>query len=314
VDRENWAGQGLVVLMGHPRSGTTFLGRFLGAHPEVAYWEEPELLGSMGRIHDTLVRLYRHLAVDAGLDTTPLFRVSTREQVDLTDEKREAADRLALSQTREVAHRMQDEFLRRAGKRILLEKTPGQTLPIDQLRELLPSAKVIHIIRDPRDVASSTLRWIQREGWPPWLAAADDPLAVMADQWVEQVQDGLDAATGNQPMFTLRHEDLVASPAGLSQELCQFLGIRWSSRLDDFLARGFDTGIDPTTVGVWRDELTDAQVATVTERAGELMLALGYLDERERTTATERGSRRLARASQRLFGVARAERRPPAAS
>jgi hypothetical protein len=314
VDRENWAGQGLVVLFGHPRSGTTFLGRFLGAHPDVAYWEEPELLGSLGRVHETLVRLYRHIAVDAGLDTTPLSRISTREQVELTEDQREAADRLALGQTRHIARQLHDEFLRQAGKRVLLEKTPGQTLPVDAFRELLPRAKAIHLIRDPRDVASSTLRWIEREGWPPWLAAGDDPVAVVADQWVEQVQAGLEAAGEDHAMFTLRHEDLVERPLDVTQELCQFLGIGWSPRFDDFLTRGFDTGIDPKTVGVWRDDLTDVQVATVTERAGDLMLVLGYLDEKERVAATQRGSRRLARASQRLFGATRAERRPPAAS
>ena len=314
MDRDNWAGEALVFLLGHPRSGTTFLGRFLGAHPDVAYWEEPELLGSLRRIHETLVRLYRHLAVDAGLDTTPLFRVSTREQVELTTTKQEHADELAVRQTRDIAQRLQQEFQLRAGKPILLEKTPGQVLPVEGLRELLPQAKAIHIIRDPRDVASSLLRWIQREGWPPWLPAGDDPVAVMAGQWAVQVRDGLRAADESTSMFTLRHEDLVATPVEVGHELCQFLGIDWSPRLDEFLERGFDTGIDPKTVGVWRDELTDAQVATVVGGAGELMVALGYLDESGRAAAVSRGGRRLARASQKLFGAARADRRPPATS
>ncbi len=314
MDRESWTGDGLVFLVGHPRSGTTFLGRFLGAHPDVAYWEEPELLGSLRRVQETLVRLYRHLAVDAGLDTTPLFRISTREQVELSDDAQRQADELALSQTRELAHRMEKEFLSRAGKRLLLEKTPGQELSIEGLWDLLPEAKAIHIIRDPRDVASSTLRWIQREGWPPWLPPGDDPVAVMAGQWARQVAEGLEAAASERPLFTLRHEDLVASPLEITRALCQFLGIDWSPRLDDFLARGFDTGIDPKTVGVWRDDLTEAQVTAVVQQAGALMVTLGYLDDSERIEATARGSGRLVRASQRLFGGARADRRPPASS
>jgi hypothetical protein len=303
-----------VFLVGHPRSGTTFLGRFLGAHPEIAYWEEPELLGSLRRIQETLVRLYRHLAIDAGLDTTPLFRVSTRDQIELTAAKQAQADKLALRDSREIGYRLQQEFLQRAEKRILLEKTPGQVLPVEGLRELLPAAKAIHIIRDPRDVASSTLRWIEREGWPPWLPAGDDPVAVMASQWVQQVGDGLRAADGTATMFTLRHEDLAATPLEVTKELCTFLGIEWSERLDDFLTRGFDTGIDPKTVGVWRDELSDAQVATVAGRAGDLMVTLGYLDESERAAAAHRAPRRLVRASKKLFGAPRADRRPPATS
>jgi hypothetical protein len=115
-------------------------------------------------------------------------------------------------------------------------------------------------------------------------------------------------------MFTLRHEDLVAAPVELDRDLCQFMAIEWSDRLDDFLVRGFDTGIDPKTVGVWRDDLTDVQVAAVVDRAGELMQELGYLDEKERAATGGRGSRRLTRASQRLLGAVRTERRPPAAS
>jgi hypothetical protein len=114
-------------------------------------------------------------------------------------------------------------------------------------------------------------------------------------------------------MFTLRHEDLVAAPDEYAQNLCAFLGVEWSSRLDEFLERGFDTGVDPKTVGVWRDDLADKQVATVIDRAGELMQTVGYLDANE-ASGRRRGSRRFARPSPRLSGTTRAERRPPAAS
>lgn len=304
---DGWAGEGLWFLVGHPRSGTTFLGRLLGSHPRLAYWEEPDLLESALDMHHTFSRLYRHLAVDAGLDTVKLYRVSTRDQIEVSEAETKEADEKATRQVRRDVHHLQQEFLSRAGKSILLEKSPGQVLLLDSVRALFPQAKFIHIIRDPRDVASSTLRWIEREGWPPWLGAGDDPVAVVAQQWVNQVGGGLAAAAGNPAVFTLRHEDLVGSTTATLNALCEFLGLEWSTRFDAFLDHGMDTGLDPGTVGVWRNELTDAEVAAVVVPAAELMASLGYAPEDRGATPPER--QRWFTAARKLFGARKVERR-----
>jgi Sulfotransferase family len=276
----SWAGDGLVFLVGHPRSGTTFLGRLLGAHPEVAYWEEPELLRSLLRMEDTLRRLQRHAALDAGLDTIPLTVISTRDQLVLDDVAMQAADARSLGQARGVARGLVAQFCLQAAKPILVEKTPFQVLDVADLARFLPEAKVIHIIRDPRDVAASTLRWIEAAGWPPWLAEADDPVAAVAGQWNDYVTAGLVAAEGPVANFTLLHEQLLFDTAATVGQLMEFLDVEWSPRLDAFLADGFERGIDSSTSGGWRDQLSDEQAALVDELCGELMMRLGYLDGR----------------------------------
>ena len=175
------------------------------------------------------------------------------------------------------------QFRLQAAKPILVEKTPFQVLDVADLARFLPDAKVVHIIRDPRDVAASTLRWIEAFGWPPWLAEAADPVAAVARQWNDYVTAGLVAAEGPVATFTLRHEQLLFDAAATVGQLMEFLAVDWSPRLDAFLVHGFERGIDLSTSGGWRSQLSDEQADVVVELNGPLMFSLGYLDGRRAT-------------------------------
>jgi hypothetical protein len=129
-------------------------------------------------------------------------------------------------------------------------------------------------------VAASTLRWIDAYGWPPWLGPGDDPVATVAGQWNDYVTAGLVAAEGPVATFTLLHEQLLFDTAATVGELLDFLAVEWSPRIDAFLADGFERGLDPSTSGGWRRQLSRQQVAQVVELTGELMLKMGYLNER----------------------------------
>lgn len=118
------------------RSGTTLLGRLLGAHPDVAYLREP---------------YHSWATIDPALDVTNLHaRGPARlwwDASDVSDAIRTRFARLILGERE------------RAGRPLLVEKTPHNAYRLGFLEALtMGRARFIHIVRDGVDVARSIER------------------------------------------------------------------------------------------------------------------------------------------------------------
>ncbi len=117
-----------IVILGAARSGTKMLGRMFKKHPDLAYWPEPNYVwkrsnGWVG--HDML---------PAALATPDI-----------------------IYQIREIFL----EYTKAQGKTRFCEKTPANTLRLPFILKVLPDAKLIHILRDGRDVALSARHSVQ---------------------------------------------------------------------------------------------------------------------------------------------------------
>ena len=283
-----WKGDGLVFVAGHPRSGTTFLGRLLGAHPQLGYWEEPEVAHFAAQLFHDLYRLNRRLAIDSNVDVRSLLERDNTIDFPLTEEEDVAAYRRAVRGTRKAVHQLLDEFRRRSGTPMVVDKTPGTVGLLDPVRDLMPEAKIVHIIRDPRDIATSVLRITERRGRPGFIPAEGDVVEAVAHHWVDMVTGGLASAEerGAAAIHTLRHEDLVVDPDGQFRPVLAFLGLAWVPEITAFLNEGNrqdrpraqvrEAGIDAARAGVWQDKLPPEDAELVVSIAGQLMTQLGY--------------------------------------
>lgn len=273
---EPWSGEGLALLIGHARSGTTVLGRALGSHPAVGYWEEPALLARIDEKTAWLKKLSRHLVADASiLDLSRTERDgSLREQFadELTVDRR-VAEQVRLRAIRSLVDSLRRDFLERSGGSILLEKTPREIVLADRIKYWFPAAKVIHIVRDGRDVVCSGLTWEQRWGRPPWVPKTGDLLEVIARQWAEQVGSALREA----PVDTLvvRYEDLATDGRSTVAKCLHHLGVGWQDELDRFLSSGMG-GLHGGSVGRWHTELSTDQRHMVHQIACDTLTAAGY--------------------------------------
>jgi hypothetical protein len=152
---------------------------------------------------------------------------------------------------------------RRAGRARWLEKTPRHLLMTDLLRRLWPDARIVRIVRDPRDVALS-------------LAGLPFAKESVVGNLVRVDQD--DRASGariaSDPLaMTLRYEDLVTEPERELRRICDFVGEVYEPRMLDQRGSAAAVAADhewwkaavagplhTESVGRWRREMSaDAQ-------------------------------------------------------
>lgn len=249
----------LVVIGGSPRSGTTLLRSILGRHP----------------------------AIFAGPETTVfLHRISSPkdvgERLDWDPAEIERWQCSSRSQTEFIEH-CAAAVLARSGRAVWVEKTPHNVRRFGFVRRRFPHAKLVHIIRDGRDVVCS----LRRQPFSKVRGAAwDSPGAARqcAVQWRNAVQAGL-RFRGDPAYHELRYEDLVRDPEPTLRALLQFLSLPWDGALldtgvqparpDRFEPRA-STEIFPSAVGRWRTDLTREDHAVLDPVIGSLLTRLGY--------------------------------------
>jgi hypothetical protein len=141
-------------IVGEMRSGTSWLRRTLSAHPEIACGHEGSFFG---RDYDReeipvyagpVSSFTRALAVSKELRVwheLPWNQWTYGYDEDLRNLTRLSIDYFL---AKEVS---------RTGKRIVGDKSPQHTECLDEMHEVYPDARVIHIVRDGRDVAVSAM-------------------------------------------------------------------------------------------------------------------------------------------------------------
>ena len=248
----------LVVIGGSPRSGTTLLRSILGRHPAIA--SLPETTVFLHRVSSP-----KDIAAQTGL---PAGEIA-------------AWQRQSRSQM-EFIERFHDRVLDRSGKRVWAEKTPWNVMRFGFVRRRFPHAKLVHIVRDGRDVVCS-LRgkpFAKAEHSAPDSAETARRCAL---QWRTGVAAGL-RFRGDPAYYELRYEDLVRAPEPTLRALMAFLHIPWDGSLvrapsaasahsDESKAAG---RVFTSSIGRWRAELSGEDRAAIALLTAPLLAELNY--------------------------------------
>jgi len=132
---------------------------------------------------------------------------------------------------------------------------------------LFSNAKYIHLIRDPRDVARSSIGM----GW-----AGNVYYGV--DHWVNSEQDWkhLEAKVSANQFFQVHFEELIMSPKPILSEVCGFLGLGYSEQMMGYTDNSTYSKPDASLVNQWKVKLLVKELQYVEFKASSLMLDLGY--------------------------------------
>lgn len=204
---------------GAPKSGTTWLQRLLDAHPQVTCAGEGHFIERFTGPLSQVVSGYNQqmrLEIEEVYEGRPAYGPVDQAEFD------EVARTFILN--RLLSRRPAPEV------RWIGDKTPRYTHYLAQLHRLFPAARIIHIVRDPRDVAVSRMAHAKRAGTRDALTPGTEPywttVKDAVQMWNEAVAE-VDAFAAARPglVHELRYCDLQADPAAEAARLFAFLGV-----------------------------------------------------------------------------------------
>ena len=152
-------------------------------------------------------------------------------------------------------------------------RTPGRVVTLnlhrhlDRLLAVLPGARLIHILRDPRDVARSSIGM----GWAGTLYHGVDHWIATEAAWDRQIP-GL--APGQ--AFELSYETLFSDVEAALRRVTAFLGLPYDSAMLDYHRSTTYGPPDASLVNQWRRLARRADLAPMEAKAAGLMARRGY--------------------------------------
>jgi hypothetical protein len=266
-----------VYLAGIERSGTSLMYALLASHPKIAMTRRTNLwtyfYGRYGDLsdHDNFERCL------AMMMRYKRLRVLQPDPDRIRQEFRQGEPTYARLFTL-----LEEHYAERLGKPRWGDKSLNTERYIDPIFAAFPGAKVIHMIRDPRDrYASARSRWKQMKG----------KAGVGTAMWLMSV----DLARKNQHRYpehykVVPYEMLTSQPEETLHEVCTFIGEEYAPEMlsmegaPRLLEKGSNSSYGRREAGVistdsiarYRKVLTVSEIAFIQSKAGNEMLAFGY--------------------------------------
>ncbi len=150
-------------------------------------------------------------------------------------------------------------------------KNPGKRLVLafhhnaDKMKALFPDDPILHLLRDPRDVAYSSIGM----GW-----TGNSYYGV--EHWIGTEIGWKDAAISEDRVMTLTFEDLVRDLEPMLQKVCAFLGHDYSPQMLTYHENSTYDPIDPGIAQKWKKKAPPREIALIEGRIGSLLEARGY--------------------------------------
>ncbi len=253
----------VVFVVGCARSGTSILGELIAAHPGVKYIFEAHSIWELG-----------------GLGENESHRLTSESATPIVKEK------------------IRQWFQEQAPPGLMLvEKNPRNILRIPYVRAIFPEAKLVHIVRDGRDVACSMIPGCGKKQWahlkpPSWKMLFKNYTGAFrcAMAWKEIMEIGLQDLQ-DVPHLQIRYEDLVTTPDAIADQIFTYMGLEPQPAVTEFCKRISDDTKNKyhaqfqnrwyqanhhIRIGRWRENLTKKEQKRITDLLSPLLIRLGY--------------------------------------
>lgn len=288
-----------VIVGGCPRSGTRLVQDILDTHPDVTGGPEFDYLPDIARLWARMDAASRRGRTSFFYDADHLQDAFARLVADLL--VRVATER---------------------GTPMVSEKTPDNVFVFPELARLLPDARFVLVVRDPRSIAASLLDVRHRAvetGQPLPVNARDFGTIATTPRRYGDAGDRAVASLGER-LLVLHLEDLLQDPRTEIERLCAFVGLEFDEAMlnpeQATHARPSEQGtpwrepvdrpspIDAGQIDRWRRTLSSRDAAIV------LALARSPLYDRYRNPARTPLDRLIARHPAHALRIRRLVRRP----
>jgi hypothetical protein len=267
-----------VFVVGSARSGTTLLyDTLLSAGGFAIYLGESNIFNLLApRFGDLRVRKNREKMLNVWLGSR-LFRVSGLERWKIEERVHDcqnAGDFLRV---------VMDELARQQNAWRWAANAPEEILHLRQIKETIPEALIIHVIRDGRDVSLSLSqkRYIRPF---PWKDRETPEGAALYWEWIVQKGRAAGALLGKD-YTEVRFEELVRDPRAVLRRLSGFL--EHDLDYDRIQRTAIGTVARPNTsfsarrrdfnpIARWKQQLAPDQLTRIEGLVGNTLSELGY--------------------------------------
>lgn len=235
-----------IFIVGSSRSGTSLLAAMLSSHSRIACGPETQVLNKIPKEQLPSILAdpkWPRLAIEA------LSKITLADQrvIDIYELSVDTLTQYLSSKPQTIASLFECftvNFADRHGKKRWAEKTPRHLLHLDTIRKEFPNAKIIRIVRDPRDSALSMrqLNWTSEDYLPNlyiWTA------------WYEKTDAFFHTDQGS---ITIRYEDLAQSPKEVLKKLCRFIDEEFESSMLETSKSG---KLVSTSNEVWKKQVSE---------------------------------------------------------
>jgi hypothetical protein len=291
-------------LCGHRKSGTTLLLNLFDSHPQMCVFPPdsgffygyypPHEMGDYSdderksRVIDVMYGNFRRNLDDLEAwkgRSFPYEKLSERFLARMESVPCDSQTLLlqAICAYRDVTGTPPENQLRR-----WVEKTTSTEIYASVVFDWFPQAKVIHMVRDPRDNFGSL-----KSGWAARYRQQNDTIERLLQSMIDRGGLGMKLALLNAERFgprryrVIRYEDLTTRPEPMMRELCQFLeidhdeillkptfyGLPWKGNNFDGLKFDAPSAIN---VGRWRQRISDHEARVIEFHFAESMAQWGY--------------------------------------
>ena len=279
------------IIVGVARSGTTLLRLMLDAHREISIPPETGFIPPIARLKSAGAALREEVF-------RTITRATTWEDSTLSTEALwEALSMIEPFSAADAIRAFYRLYATQHGKPRWGDKTPLYCLHLDTIQTFLPEARVLHIIRDGRDVALS-VRGL-------WFTPGHDMESIARD-WCVRIETARRLSRHCRYYLEVRYEDLVRNPHQMLLRICEFLALSYDplmeqyftqarQRLDEvntrykpdgsvliskeerlFIHRFTSRPPEPERVFRWKSEMTTEERNAFVGVARPLLEALGY--------------------------------------
>jgi hypothetical protein len=270
-----------VFVLGCGRSGTKFLYHtLLSAGGFAVYHAESNAFNLLGlRFGNLAHRGNRRRLLDEYF-TSKLFQRTGLDPKDIDepvmDDCRNAGDFLRI---------VMEAIARKQGVDRWAESTPLHLLYLPLIKQMIPDALVVHIIRDGRDVTAS----LHRIGWIrplPWDRSRAFLVPAIFWRWIVSKGRRYGQALGAD-YLEVHYEDLVQNPRETLAHIGKFIAhdldydriqqvALGSVHNPNSSFRGDGKETEASTIGRWKRMFTPAQVRDIESSIGSLLVDTGY--------------------------------------
>ena len=284
-----------IFITGNSRSGTTMMSRILGNHESVYSFQELHFFDEIvpnGKATDTIdsakaAKIYASLCA---IQRNGYF--GSRNPTPFLTEAREALNELNSLSSLNVFEKFLVSEAKKNKKAIPCEQTPQNIFSLNDILTHVKDAKVIIMVRDPRQVMlSQKNKWKRRKlsgGEIPRLESIRSRInyhpVTISKIWKSAMQTA-SKFLNNPSVMIVKYEELIQNPEKIIKQVCAHCSLTFNEAMLDIPVVGSSNfndsrqqrGIDTSKINLWENGgLNNTEIDICQKINGDLMHQFGY--------------------------------------